>query len=313
MMKQSLSLMKVNEAGKENSIQLQARTADLSISSKGAVMPVKTTSKPTTAPNLYAIIAGVSDYKGEKLDLRFAAKDAEDFSNAVQESARALLNIDGKEHVFVTTLLSNKSNSPSKSNISKAFADIKSKAKANDIVVIYLSGHGENFGTESTNFYYLTEDASSFELSSIEKEVAISTNEFAEWLKAIPAGKQVLILDACASGKLAEDMLVAMKAGIPSDQIRALDRLNSRTGTFILSGAAANQSAYETSIYGQGLLTYSLLYGMKSGTALKDNQFVDVDKLFQYSADKVKELGLGFKNYIGLTQTYFYQFQIFKP
>ena len=160
-------------------------------------------------------------------------------------------------------------------------------------MVIYLSGHGENFGTESTNFYYLTEDASSFELSSIEKEVAISTNEFAEWLKAIPAGKQVLILDACASGKLAEDMLVAMKAGIPSDQIRALDRLNSRTGTFILSGAAANQSAYETSIYGQGLLTYSLLYGMKSGTALKDNQFVDVDKLFQYSADKVKELAAG--------------------
>ncbi len=282
------------QAGKENSVQLQARTSDLSMGAKGEEIEVSNDdSKPTTAPNLYAIIVGVSDYKGDVLDLKFAAKDALDFSNALQHSAQALLNIDGKEHVFITTLVSGGSLPPSKSNISKAFADVKEKANANDIVVIYLSGHGENYGTETTNFYYLTDDASTFNLAGVEKNVAISTNEFADWLKVIPAGKQVLILDACASGKLANDMAFAMRAAIPSDQIRALDRLNSRTGTFILSGAAANQSAYETSIYGQGLLTYSLLYGMKSGTALKERQFVDVDQLFQYCADKVKELAIG--------------------
>jgi hypothetical protein len=292
----SLNLNKYSayyQAGKENVLQLQARTKDLSINTKGEVTDVAFNSIPKTAPNLYAIIVGISDYKGNDLDLKFAAKDALDFSNALRHSAQALLNIDGKEHVYINTIVSGGLLSPSKSNISKAFTDIITKAKANDIIVIYLSGHGVNYGTETTNFYYLTSDASSFNLSGIEKEVALSTNEFAEWLKVIPAGKQVLILDACASGKLANDMSFAMRAGIPSDQIRALDRLNSRTGTFILSGAAANQSAYETSIYGQGLLTYSLLYGIKSGTALKDRQFVDIDQLFQYSADKVKELALG--------------------
>jgi uncharacterized caspase-like protein len=118
------------------------------------------------------------------------------------------------------------------------FEQIAKKAKANDILVVYLSGHGLNYGTEAVNFYYLTADATSFDLAGVEKLNAISTKEFADWLKKIPARKQVMIMDACSSGKLAEDMGIALRAGIPSDQVRALDRLNSRTGTFILCGAA---------------------------------------------------------------------------
>ncbi len=281
------------EPGKENSVQLQSRTADLTMSTKGAELLYVSEENTTTAPNLYAIIAGVSDYKGTLLDLKFAAKDASDFSNALQLAARKLLNIDGVEHVFVNTFVTGSATPPTKANISSAFAELKLKAKPNDIIVVYVSGHGEKFGTEATNFYYLTSDAGSFNLAGVEKEVAISTNEFADWLKVIPARKQILILDACASGKLAEDIAIAMRAAVPSDQIKALDRLNSRTGTFILSAAAANQSAYETSKYGQGLLTYSLLFGMKSGEALKDGKYVDVDKLFQYCTDKVKELANG--------------------
>lgn len=286
------------EAGKENSIELIARSADLGISSRGGELLVTPEEHETLAPNLYALVIGVSDYKGRDLDLKFAAKDATDFGNALKASASKLLNIDQREHVFVTTLVTGTDLLPNKKNISDAFNTIIKQAKPNDIIVIYLAGHGEKFGTETTNFYYLTSDASSFDLTGIEKQVSISTNEFADWLKAIPARKQIMILDACASGKLAEDMAVAMRSAIPSNQIKALDRLNSRTGTFILSGAAANQSAYETTAFGQGLLTYSILYGIKTGEALKENTFVDIDLLFQYCADKVKELSKG----IGGTQ-----------
>ncbi|MDS1330866.1 hypothetical protein RJP69_26380, partial [Escherichia coli] len=41
-------------------------------------------------PSLYAVVGGVSDYEGDQLDLRFAAKDAEDFSNALGLGARKL-------------------------------------------------------------------------------------------------------------------------------------------------------------------------------------------------------------------------------
>ena len=45
-------------------------------------------------------------------------------------------------------------------------------------------------------------------------------------------------------------------------------------------GSAADAVSYEASRYGQGLLTYSLLQGMK-GAALKEDQYVDVSKLFE--------------------------------
>jgi hypothetical protein len=280
------------EPGKDNTIELKAYTGDMFMTSRGGRFVYQDKRDSANAPDLYAVVAGVSDYKEAGMHLKFAAKDALDFSNALSRSARRLLNVDGKEHVFVHTLVSGGDDPPTKENISRAFADIREKALAADILVVYIAGHGLKYGTEATNFYYLTADAGSFDLEGVTKDVAISTNEFADWLNGIAANKQVMILDACASGKLAEDMRDALgkREGIPSSQIKALDRLNSRTGTFILSGAAANQSAYETSIYGQGLLTYSLLYGMKTGTALGESKYVDVDRLFQFSADKVREL-----------------------
>ena len=54
-------------------------------------------------------------------------------------------------------------------------------------------------------------------------------------------------------------------------------------------GSAADAVSYEASRYGQGLLTYSLLQGMK-GAALKEDQYVDVSKLFEYAADEVPRL-----------------------
>jgi hypothetical protein len=47
--------------------------------------------------------------------------------------------------------------------------------------------------------------------------------------------------------------------------------------------------SYETTQYAQGLLTYSLLEGMK-GRALRDGDYVDVGKLFGHAVDQVPEL-----------------------
>jgi hypothetical protein len=68
-----------------------------------------------------------------------------------------------------------------------------------------------------------------------------------------------------------------------------LDRIKDRTGLHILAGCAADSASYEASRYGQGLLTYSLLLGMR-GAALKEEQFVDVTTLFDFAADRVPAL-----------------------
>ena len=82
-------------------------------------------------------------------------------------------------------------------------------------------------------------------------------------IKRIPALKQVLLLDTCASGKLVERL--TDKREVDGSQIRALDRLKDRTGMHVLAGCAADAVSYEATRYGQGLLTYSLLTGMTGG------------------------------------------------
>jgi hypothetical protein len=132
----------------------------------------------------------------------------------------------------------------------------------------------------------LTCDALSADLSipAVRESVAISGQEITDLIKSVPALKQVLILDTCASGRLIEKL--TEKRDVPTSQVRALDRLKDRTGMHVLAGCAADAASYEASRYRQGVLTYSLLLGMQ-GQALKEEQLVDDITLFQFAADKV--------------------------
>jgi hypothetical protein len=96
-----------------------------------------------------------------------------------------------------------------------------------------------------------------------------------------------MILDTCASGRVIERL--TDKRDVPSSQVRAMERLKDRTGLHILAGCAADAVSYEASRYAQGVLTHTLLLGMR-GAKLRDGQFVDVMELFGFAADTVPQL-----------------------
>ncbi|WP_421878552.1 caspase family protein [Marinoscillum sp.] len=274
---------------KVSKITIKAYNTDGTLSTEEKSLYVFGEQKTLEAPNLYAIIAGSSDYEGEALDLKYAAKDAADLAHALELSASKYL---GTENTNITLLTTDKDKSewPTKQNIQKAFEEYTSKAKASDILLVYLSGHGVNHTGDQSDFYYLTCTAGSGDMNNtvLRDQTAISSSEFTEYIKAVPALKQILIIDACHSGRLASS-LASSRSAMSSTQIRALERMKDRTGLFVLAGSAADAVSYETTLYGQGLLTYSLLFGMK-GAALRDNEFIDVLDLFQFAANKVPEL-----------------------
>lgn len=276
----------------ENKVWVKATTSSGTVSSRGAYTTAIGGKKPAANPNVYLLSIGVSKYKEEKLNLRYASKDAADFASAVTSSAKKLVNADGKEHVFSYKINTDAENFrwPSKRVIEQLIDSIAAIAKPDDILVLFFAGHGI-LQNGQKNFYLLTADASTIEVDGVEKQVAISTDELKEWLRKIKANKQVLILDACNSGEVVQNLQKSIgKRDVPADQQRALEGLKDKTGTFILSASASGQSAYETSLYGQGLLTYSLLSGIKLGGGLKDNKFIDVTRWFNYASDNVKVL-----------------------
>jgi len=270
--------------GQDNVIEVRALNAEGYLSSRGVAVTYQPPGAvPIEKPTLWAIVAGVSDYTGERIDLRYAAKDAQDMAQALQLGAARLFGTEKMQLALLTT--TDPEAAPTRANIEQAFEKVRT-AKPWDILVVYLAGHGVALGDI---YYYLTQEARSTDLTdpAIRTRTAISSEELVDWIKRSPALKQVMVLDTCAAGSAAKN-LVENRA-ISSDQIRAIERLKDRTGFHVLMGSAADAVSYEATQYQQGLLTYALLNGMR-GAALREGEYVDVSKLFQYAADEVPKL-----------------------
>ena len=295
--KEELKNLLVN--GKENAVTIKAYTANNSISSRGVIVTEDKTKEATIPPNLFAVMVGVSDYKGDELDLKYAAKDATDISAALSAAAKKLLNTDNKEHVFMYNLTTAKDHYqlPEKNSIKKILEEIGRKATANDILFIFFAGHGVMAGeADKKQFYFLTADASTLSTTNAVKDVGISTAELVEWMKPqnIKAQKRILIFDACNSGQAINDIAgkeLVVRNDDKAQQIKVIDKLNEQSGLFILSASASNQSAYEMGRYAQGLLTYSLLKAIKQQTEiLSQGKYLDVSKWFNAVKEAVAEL-----------------------
>ncbi|MEO6759022.1 MAG: caspase family protein, partial [Saprospiraceae bacterium] len=266
------------------------------VRAKGQGSTGGTTTLGDAKPRLFALVVGTADYSGDKLDLKYADQDAAAIAAAITAAGKELFGEGVQLQLFTTGKLGG--NAPpanqisSKTNLQKAFESLAGQAQATDILLLYFSGHGITYGeAEKAQFYYLTKDIASEDLSDpeVRANFTISSIELTDWIKKIPALKQVLILDACSSGKIVESLAAIGQKDLNPSQVRALDRMKDRTGMFILTGSADNKVSYEAGQYGQGLLTYSLLEGM-SGLALSPDKRVDVMTLFQYARDKVPEM-----------------------
>ncbi|MBK8555849.1 MAG: caspase family protein [Lewinellaceae bacterium] len=244
---------------------------------------------------MYAIVVGTSKYSSPAISLTYPDIDAVAMANAVQQTAELVFT---KERTHVCLLATNTTNPdsiPSKENIKAAFNTIAAQAKPEDVILVYLSGHGTTYDDAGkSQFYYLTKDMLDQVVSDpvIREKNTISTEDLSGWLSKVPALKRVMIIDACNSGKIA-DGFTNGKAVDPS-QVVALDQMKDRTGMFILAGSASNQKSFEANTYGHGLLTYALLDAMR-GKALGPRGLVDVMTMFQYARTEVPGMARSLK------------------
>jgi hypothetical protein len=253
---------------------------------------------PLSAGKFYAIVVGTSTFADPSLQLTFPAKDARNFAAALKLGADRLY---GAPNVSIRVLTSDAASPdglPTKANIRSAFDSVHKRAKPEDTLVVYLSGHGTMSPSDRDLYYYLTADARTFD---VEKDPAlkdvstVSSTELLAWLrepvKTMP-GKEVIILDTCAAGGAGEALSqLTLKREIPPDQRRAIEMLKDSTGTYILMGAAADAVSYEASKYGEGLLTYALLEGMRNGP-FDDGSRLGVAEWFAHASERVPDLAV---------------------
>jgi len=301
--------------------------ADNGLVSRGATLTGNKASKPPSQIDYYAIVSGISNYGSDTLNLRYAAKDAEDMARALTVAARKYFCAEEmaakkqctRVHIRLLSTETNKDAQfaglpdvpdfqrldPVKANYEKAFADVAGKAKADDVVTVYFSGHGTSITTDEAvressiadTYLYATREATTLDRAVLANETerkakTVSSLELAKWLSDIKADKKVLILDTCAAGAVQKD-LIAQIRDVDALQTKSIERLRTRTGFYVLMGSAANAQSFEANEYRQGLLTYSLLEGMTIDGKLRDGRFLDVEKWFGGARDRVEELAKG--------------------
>ncbi len=237
-------------------------------------------------PDLYLLAVGINDYGPERLKLSYAVKDAESFADVIANNNAAYKNI----HIL---RLANED--ASKENIKQKLSEIQKKARKRDSFIFFFAGHGFTFFNEDStkadfNFFLYDEDR---EYDLKKTHYRLSTGETGDMIAKIKANKQLLIIDACQSAEVIDNIYWQIK--LKSLQSKNVARISNVYGVNIFTSALSAKPAYENYKLEHGLFTYVMLEGL-TGRAAFGDKTVSVGELKLYLdkelPKKAKEMNL---------------------
>jgi WD40 repeat protein len=263
-------------------------------------------------PNLYLVTIGVSEYKENDYNLTYAAKDAKDMVE--------LFKTKNNDYGEINILEFNDEKA-----IKESITDAKStllKSKVNDMVVVFIAAHGVR--DSKSNYFIATHDMN-FENPALR---GLPYEALEILIDGIPARKKLVFIDACNSGELDDDespiaqslieggtvstrgfkstkakpaqqnVAKPMGIAISNDLFKEIfNDLRRGTGAMVISSAGGAEFAFESSEWKNGVFTYSVLEGIRTGKAdaNKDGE-IRVSELRDYVFARVKELTQGKQN-----------------
>ena len=246
-------------------------------------------SQPTRT---YFIGIGIDQFADSKYNLKYSTKDIRDLANKLKEKY---------PDIIIDTLFND---SVTISNV-KTLKQKLLQTSVNDKVIISYSGHG----MLSKDFdYYLSTYAVNFDKP---EENGLPYDELENLLDSIPARKKLMLIDACHSGEVDKDDLVAMNAtdkqlikGLKPVAYKKEGQLGLKnsfelmqslfvnvgksTGATIISAAAGTEFALEgVNKLPNGVFTYCILEAMEKYPSMK------ISELKKRVGERVVELTKG--------------------
>jgi len=268
---------RIKLVGGANVIKAVAFNADNSMQSNAAMHTVVASLK-LKKPSMYVLAIGINEFKNPKLELRYAVADAKLFVEALKESAKELF-----EKIEVRLLTTKEETT--KESIKAALEGMRG-ISPEDVFVFYVASHGI---AEEGEYFLFTSNVGSVSTNRL-REDALTQAELKEMIANVGSTKKFIALDACNSGKLGEELQVAMLAKTRGmSEETAIKILSRAVGSMILSASTTQQEALE-GYEGHGLFTFVLAEGLR-GKADKDNDgVIRTVELSDYVDLKVPEI-----------------------
>lgn len=200
-----------------------------------------------TTPSLaktYLVSVGVADYPGNNMDLKKSANDAKTVAGIYSATKKA------ETHTLVN-------NAAKVDDILSTMRTIFAKAKPEDTVIFYFSGHG----SPGTFVCY---------------DGRLEYKKVFDALKGCKARNKFVIADACYSGK--------MRTG----KKKAQDKFNPDNIVLFLSSRTDEMSA-ETG-FNNGLFTMYLERGLRGGADYDKDKTITAKEIYKFVHDGVVEI-----------------------
>jgi hypothetical protein len=229
---------------------------------------------------VWAVVIGISNYKSIP-SLKYAANDAREFY-------RYLTEVNGipKDHVW---LLLDEEATLDRLR-STLGTQLRRQAGKDDMVIIYLAGHGatERDATspdgDGLEKYILPNNADPKDLYS----TAMPMSEVARIFNRISSERLVFISDTCYSGASGGRTIPVLGARANVSGT-FLDRLSQGKGRVILTASGANEVSVEKDELKHGVFTYYLLEALRGQGDTDKDGVITVDEVYRYVSMKVPQ------------------------
>lgn len=218
-----------------------------------------------------ALLIGISEYEPGLNPLPSAVKD-------VEAMRRVLVNPEmGGFAVTDITVLKNSQ----RQEIEDATYHLFSNREKDDLLLFYFSGHGIK---DDRGKLYLSTRATKTQKGKLVTPSAIAASVLHDNINDSRSQRQVVILDCCFSGAIAEGMSVK-DAGM----INVQEQLGGK-GRAILTSSTSAQYSFEQEGSELSIYTRYLVEGIETGAADKDTDgWISIDELHEYASTKVQE------------------------
>jgi hypothetical protein len=232
-------------------------------------------------PVLHVLVVGLNQYKNPALNLNYALPDARGLQTFFDTATTQLFKSVKRYELYDAAA--------TKVAILAKFQELQTSAPE-DVVLIYLAGHGESVGD---TWYFVPYEVTTPERDEVLAAKAFSSRELKEQVTKIKAQKVLVLMDSCKSGAA----LVAF-AGRGIDDRRALAQLARATGTFLVAASTSEQVAGEVKELGHGIFTYALLQGLRGGAdgGKQKDGVITVRELLAYVENQLPELSAKYKS-----------------
>lgn len=234
---------------------------------------------------LYAVVVGVSKFQDPNVpELKLSSQDALDFAEFLKEQGQEF----GKPPV-ITTLVNERA---TRANVAEALRTRLKAAKKDDIVIIYMSGHGTVEDELGKEFYFITHDARVSNLFG----TGLLMND-PRLFKGIKCENVVMLTDACYSAGFVDGFQKPRAKSLRLKPKAASRLFQSLKGRKAIASSRPDEESFEHPKFRNSLFTHFLLKGIRgdADSESRDGK-ISVAELFKYIEKKTTEITDGRQN-----------------